>query len=148
MVIEAKNALRSPVRPNELMGTESWPVRLYLAIDPPTPGQVRGPAKPREWGWLQVDAPLETEDTLYLAEVAISDREKTSAARPPATKLFDRVASRLRRRLHGPITITNTRTGQSMTAATPLFSSGAAEFARSGGLLRQYAVPNVSFSPN
>jgi hypothetical protein len=128
----------------------SWPVRLYLASAPPESDQVTGPARPREWGWLQVDAPLERGGTLYLAEVAFANGPQTAtgAATRRGSKTYGRIASRLRRLLHGPITITNHVTGASMTAAAPLFSKGAAELVRRGGTLQQYAVPNLRFKPD
>jgi hypothetical protein len=143
--LDSHDALRTEWSGNALAPREaSWPIRLYLSTKRPASDQLTGPAKPAEWGWIHADAPLEKAGTLYLAELTIG-APRLAVDELPASRIFARMAARLRRRLHAPIGVKNMVTGASRVATSPMYSDGALEHVRSGGRLRQYAVPNIAY---
>lgn len=105
---------------------------------------------PAAWGWVEVDVPVESASVLYLAQAGTKvewydpscDSVRKNAE---GLKLFRAIAKEFRSVLSGPVWAENVVYGGRTAYPSIRYSPGAAEFARSGGELRQRDVDNVRF---
>jgi hypothetical protein len=104
-----------------------------------------------EWGWVQIDVPRAKDGVLLLSTLAGKSElydaiSNQKIVNNDVTKIFDRVARFLKKRLMRPVWARNVIDDKAQRYNQIWYSSGAADWHRSGGVLQQEGVDNVVFT--
>lgn len=108
--------------------------------------------RPGELGWVQLDAPREIGNTLYLVQMAaksdwFNDKEQHLSENPAALALYAKFLPHLRRDLKSPCWGWNIKEdSEPQEYPNVRYTKGAKAWEQRGGELRQEGVKNVRFS--
>jgi hypothetical protein len=126
-------------------------VRIYASDGQPPPEALDASAlQPGRWGWVQLDLPVEKDKVLFPATIAARTDWQEGGFRhnnEAAAKLYRGVVKGLQPLKRGAVIAKNVQSGAAGPVPNSYYSSGALEWHRSGGLLRQEGVLNIEFAP-
>lgn len=134
--------------------TPDW---IFLAAEPPQFNlhNITRTFKllPGKLGWVKIDVPKEEGKILFLAGVsAKSDwyesKNDQISENPVSIKLFSKIVSHIRKKLHRPVWAYNIRVkgSEPQPYRNIGYSSGTKDWVKQGGELMQWGVHNVRFS--
>jgi hypothetical protein len=152
VLLEAGRSGLSPVSSEDLRKRPAdEPIQIFAAESEPPPEAMRGTSpQPGRWGWVQIDLPVENGRTLLLGTIAAKsewvDGETGLVSRNRSTStLFNRLAKEMLGGLRTGMRARNVKSGAEDVVKGVQFSSGAEEWVREGGLLRQEGVDNIEY---